>query len=124
MAADDLLPGSPALNKRIDPGLGAVETGNGKALAFHVQHKVFTHDGQPDDSDIRLIFHDAFSSLVRMRLRAFRATHDFSVRHVCRFPVKKVIRRFPLPPCFMEMRAVQSGGDRKATLPDSGVPSN
>ena len=33
--------------------VGAVVDGDGETLALHVEHEVFTHDGQTDEADVR-----------------------------------------------------------------------
>ena len=50
-------------NALFHAGNGSVVNGHGKALAFHVERKVFTHHGQSDHPDIRFIFHAVLSTL-------------------------------------------------------------
>ncbi len=53
MAADDTLPLGPAGEEIIDLRGRAVEDGHGVAAAFDVEDKVFTHDRQADQADVR-----------------------------------------------------------------------
>ena len=43
MTADYIFAFRPAVDKVIDFRNGAIKTGNGKAFAFHIENKIFTH---------------------------------------------------------------------------------
>ena len=51
-AADDLLALGPAGHEVVDLRGGAVEDGDGEAVALHVQDEVLAHDGEADQSDV------------------------------------------------------------------------
>jgi len=54
----------------VNPFGRSVEDGNGKAVAFHIQYEIFTHDGKSDDTD--RCFHTFLRAIVlRILLRLF-----------------------------------------------------
>src|SRR5262249_22662775 len=50
--ADDVLAPGPAARELVHAGGGAVEDGDGEAVALHVQDEVLAHDGQADQADV------------------------------------------------------------------------
>ena len=77
VGADDVFPLGAALYKTGHLGRGSVINGHGKALALHVHHKIFAHDGEADEADIRF-FHDVLPFQRCTRALPFQTLHTCS----------------------------------------------
>jgi len=64
MSADDLGALGFAAEEFIHLGDGAIEDGDGEAVIIHVENEVLAHDGQTDESDVCLSFHE-YATLIK-----------------------------------------------------------